>query len=206
MDPVLNPRVSRRGVLTSLAGLAVGIAGLAYPGIGRVLAAQPRPSSMPDTAENDRGFAGGRVEFVTADSLVLTNAEYTRIVRIPPGSTVWKEFDVALDQVKIGDRVQARGVLQEDGSLLARPGWVWVNIATWHGEVLALRSNGLLTRRRNGMERELVFSRRLEVISGKDLSPIPAGARALVIGSHLGAVGLSMPDRSLRATRIWIDS
>lgn len=206
MDPVLNPRVSRRGVLTSLAGLAVGIAGLAYPGIGRVLAAEPRPNSVPDTSGNDRGFAGGRVEFVTTDSIVLTNAEYTRIVRIPPGSTVWKEFDVALDQVEIGDRVQARGEPQEDGSLLAKPGWVWVNIATWHGEVVALRANGLLTRRRDGLERELLFSPRLELISGKDLSPIAAGTSALVIGSHLGAVGLSMPDGSLRATRVWIDS
>lgn len=145
------------------------------------------------------------MQLKTADSLVLSNVEYTRIVRIPPGSTIWKEFDISIDEVNVGDRVMARGEPQPDGSLLARPGWVWVNIATWNGKIIALRPNGLLTRRHDGIERELVFSSRLEVISGKDFSRVPAGPKALTVGVQIGAVGLALPDRSLRATRIWID-
>lgn len=81
-----------------------------------------------------------------------------------------------------------------------------MNIATWHGLITALRPNGVVARRARGaMDRELVFSSRLEVISGKDLKPLRAGVDALKVGVQIGAVGLALPDGSLRATRIWVD-
>ena len=168
MRLIRNPRLSRRGALASMGRTALGVAGLAYPGPPGTLISHARPVTALSATEpaSDPGFTGGTVQVKTADTLVISNPAYTRIVRIPPGATIWKEFHVSIDEVQIGDRLLARGEPQEDGSLLARPGWVWINIAPWHGSIMALRLNGLLTRRHDGREREIVFSSRLEVISG----------------------------------------
>lgn len=125
MPPELNIRLRRRSVLASIGGAALGLAGLAYPGLARVITPEPQVRDLPRSTPElrDPGFTGGAVQLKTADSLVLTNPEYSRLVRIPPGRTIWKEFDVSIDEVNTGDRVMARGEPQPDGSLLARPGW-----------------------------------------------------------------------------------
>ena len=100
----------------------------------------------------------------------------------------------------------AKGEPQADGSLLARPGWVWASIGQWSGVITAARSSDLLVKRHDGVDRSVGFSPRLEVIRANDQRVVPAGVAALTIGTRIGAVGLVLPNRGLRATRVWIDS
>lgn len=211
MSAEMKLRVRRRSVLASIGGAAIGMVTFAYPGLASAVAPARHernviPTSTPSL--RDPGFTGGRVHLKTADTLVVANPEYSRVIRVPPGRTIWKEFDVSIDEVNVGDAVHARGEPQPDGSLLARPGWIWVNIAVWHGRVTGRTAGGVLatrTRGRHVQERELTFSSRVEVISGKDLKPLAQGVGALALGGNIGAVGLALPDGRLRVTRIWVD-
>src|SRR2546428_11946 len=74
----------------------------------------------------------------------------------------------------------------------------------WHGTITALKPGGLVARRHDGVDRMVTFSRRLEVITAVKQLPVAAGIKALTVGTQIGSVGLGLPDRSLRATRIWI--
>jgi len=178
----------------------------AYPGLARVITNDSRSrAAVPTPAEDkDPTFWSGRVTAKTADHLTVTSAEGTRIVRVAPGPTVWKEFDVSIDAIEIGDSVMAKGEPQADGSLLARPGWVFVNGGQWDGTISALRPGGLTVRRHDGVDRVIAFSSRLQVITAAKQRPVAAGVGALTVGRQIGMVGLGLPDRSLRATRIWI--
>lgn len=208
MKRLLRSGISRRGLLGSIVGVGVGMASLAYPGLARVLTTAGHPLSVGGPTlpqDTDQTFWSGTVTAKTKDTLVLTSAVGTRTVRIPPGSLVWKEFDVPLDAVDLGDQVMVKGEPQPDGSLLARPGLVWANGASWDATILGLRPGGLIVKRhRDGAERSLLFSQRLEVITAAKQLPVPEGARALSVGLDIGAVGLALPDGNLRATRIWI--
>lgn len=66
-------------------------------------------------------------------SSLLESAAATRAVRIPPDVVVSKEFDVQLSEIQIGDWVDAKGEKQADGTLLAKSGWICVNIGCWEG-------------------------------------------------------------------------
>jgi hypothetical protein len=209
MRPLLKSGISRRGLLGSIVGAVLSAASFPYPGLARVLTTNEHPASFgaPTPADgNDPSFWSGEVAAKMPDNLVLTSMEGTRVVRILPGPTIWKEFDVAIDAVDIGDWVMAKGEPQPDGSLLAWAGWAFANIGVWHGTITALRAGGLVAKRHDGIDRALSFSRRLEVVTAARQLPVAAGTRALAVGMQIGSVGLVLPDRSLRATRIWIDN
>jgi hypothetical protein len=58
-----------------------------------------------------------------------------RAVRIPSGAVVWKEFDLAPNAIAVGDWVDVKGTPLYDGSLLAKSGWLFVNIGRRDGVV-----------------------------------------------------------------------
>jgi len=199
--------LTRRGVIGSAIGGLVGAIGFAYPGLARVLEAPSRMAPRAADSTNWRvdNFTSGEVIAKNAESLTLASAEGSRVVRVPPGKTIWKEFDVSIDDVEIGEWVMASGSPQPDGSLLGRPGWIWASISQWSGTVAALEPDGLLLHRRDGRTKKMYFSTKLEVIRAHDQTVIAVGPRALSVGKTIGAVGLVLPDKTLRATRLWID-
>lgn len=197
---------TRRSILSGLAGALVGVVGFAYPGLARVVSPESgraTPAPLPISGV-DPSFKSGTVSAVTSDSVVLTSAEGTRTVHIVPGRTIWKEFDVTIDDVKVGDRVMAKGDPQPDGSLRGWPGHVYVNIGLWRGVITELQPNAVVVKHPKGVSRLVVFSPRLEVIRASDLRPI--GVPALVPGREIGSVGLFLREEGiLRATRIWVE-
>ena len=86
MQSPLRTRLSRRGILMSLAGAALGVVGFAYPGLASVLSTErsrERPASSPVTSGLiDPTFTSGEVVDKTADSLLLQSVEGSRLVRI----------------------------------------------------------------------------------------------------------------------------
>lgn len=206
MKPLIRSQMTRRGFVRSVIGAFLGVASTLYPGLARVLGADGHAHASAATPVDlkDNSFWSGEVRSKGVDTLVLSSMEGTRTVRIPPGLTIWKEFDVSIDSVNVGDWVMAKGEPQSDGSLLARPGWVWVNAGRWDGTIAAVRPGGLSVKRHDGVERTVHFSRRHEVITAVKQLPVPEGVGALTVGLQIGSVGLVLPDRSLRATRTWI--
>lgn len=200
--------ITRRGFVGGLVGGLLGAASFAYPGFARVLAADvttDKQDSQSSRQQADPLFAVGKVELKANDSLILTSLEGQRVVIVPAGRSVWKEVAVSIDNVEIGDYVMARGdQLRPDGALLARAGWIWANIGQWHGRVNSVDPRGMVVRRRDGLTRPVQFSATIDVIKAKDRTPLPNGIAAIAAGAEIGAVGLVLPDRSLRATRVWV--
>ncbi|HEV8656285.1 MAG TPA: hypothetical protein VGR85_12315 [Candidatus Limnocylindria bacterium] len=137
--------------------------------------------------------------------MVLSSMEGTRLVRVPPGPNVWKEFWLPSDSIELGEWVMAWGEPQPDGSLLAAPRKVWASIGKWSGTIAEKQANALVVKRHDGVPRTLSFSPTLDVIHARGLLPVAGGLAALRPGMQIGAVGLALNDRMLRATRIWID-
>lgn len=152
----------------------------------------------------DPGFAGGVVAVATAKGVILRSATAVRTVRFPPGTVVWKEFDVTPEAIEVGDWVDVRGTPLPDGSLRARSGWVWANIGRADGQVTSVSPGGLTIRSESGREVTLEFSPRLEVIHADSGQAVTGGANALRPGLTAGVVGLRLPGNRLRATRIWM--
>lgn len=186
-------------------GAVVTILSFPYPGLARILTADGSVSqSAAAKASDDATFWSGVVTAKYEGSLVLTSPAGSRRVLVAPGPSIWREIAVSIDAVSLGDSVMAKGDPQPDGSLAAWSGWVWVNIGQWHGTVSAMQPDGLVAKRHDGVERFIHFTPRLEVVAARRQVPIPAGIRALAIGMQIGAVGLRLPDRSMRATRLWM--
>lgn len=208
MKPLLTRGINRRRLLASAVSAGVATLSFAYPGLARVVTVDrggTRSVVPAPAAFRDPTFWTGVVTGKTANSLEIATVEGARIVRIPAGSLVWKEFDLPITSVDIGDSLMVKGEPQPDGSLRARPGWVWANGASWDATLLAPRPGGFLVKRhRDQAERSLLFSKRLEVITAVKQRTVPEGTGALVTGMTIGAVGLVLPDGNLRATRIWI--
>lgn len=204
----MKPRVSltRRGLVRGLGGAVLGFISVPYPALGRVVSAATATPSTHTVAAgaDDPGFWSGRVTAKTTDTLTLSSAAGVRVLRIPAGAVLWKEVPVAIDAVNVGDWVMARGDPQPDGSLAAKPGWAWVNIGQWHGEIIDVGPGGLVVRRADGRVRSVTYSQQVEVIRAHKQVRLAGGTANLTAGLQVGSVGLTLPDQSLRATRIWI--
>jgi len=133
---------------------------------------------------------------------VLQSADATRAVRIPSDAVIWKEFDVTAEDIKIGDWIDVKGENQVDGSLLAKSGWIFVNLGRWEGIITAAGTELVVTRH-TGESKRISFSQRVDVIHAQGLKPVEGGTAGLIVGQSVGAVGLMLSDGSLRATRLW---
>lgn len=211
--------LTRKALLKGAGAAGVAALGFLYPGAGSALASavQARPArgstgGPGDVARSgidvrrlegvDASYAGGEVVTITEEGIVLLSAEGTRAVRIARDAVVWKEFDLGPEAIDFHDWVDAKGTPLSDGSLLARSGWIFVNIGRSGGVISSVSAQGV-TIRTSKSSKLLEFSRRLEVVSANDESPLDVSA--LSMGSTIGAVGLRLPDRRFRATRIWIE-
>lgn len=198
-------RIGRRTFVRAAVGAIGGIVSFAYPGLANQI--EPlRTQARPGTATaNDPSFWSGSVTGKEAGTLIVTSDVGSRRVRVQEGQTIWREFPVSIDGVNLGDSVMARGDAQPDGSLAARPGWLWVNIGRWDGVITSVGPEAVVVKGHNGAYRTIHFSPSIQVIRSVRQTVFPGGASALRVGMQVGSVGLRLPDRSLRATRIWIN-
>jgi hypothetical protein len=208
-------KIGRRGFLRGVGGAAVAVVGFLYPGVADSLGrttrgpaasaadVPSRPSVKVERMDGpDPSYAGGEVVEKVGEGLVLKADTGVRAVRIPSDTVVWKEFDVTPDAIGLGDWVDVKGTPLADGSLLARSGWVFVNIGRYEGALEAVSGRGLTLRTDSGL-RTIQLSSRLEVIRADDGRAVAGGIAALRPGTRLGAVGLRLPEGGFRATRIW---
>jgi hypothetical protein len=208
----MTQRLARENFLKAAGGAVLAAAGFFYPGITkaagiRLSATRSEPVRAGSRGPNvrrmdgsDPTFAGGEVAAKVNDGIVLQSGVNVRLVRLPPNTVVWKEFDVTPDAIQLHDWVDVKGTPLSDGSLLARSGWVWVNIGRRDGTVEEVSSNSLTLKTARGVE-AIELSPRLEVIKS-DGSPL-SGVASLPPGAPVGVVGLRLPGGGFRATRIW---
>lgn len=204
--PFSGPSLDRRTFMHSVAGAVAGIASFSYPGLASVLSrdnAVAKPAST-EAALIDPSFWSGVVIAKAEFALILKSPTRSRRVAVEPGLTIWKGEPVSIDAVNVGDSVMAKGMANADGSLAAWPGWVWVNIGRWDGVITTVGPEGMTVQRQDGTQRTIYFTRSAEVIRAKRQVPVAGGLGSLALGMDIGCVGLRLPDRSLRATRIWI--
>jgi hypothetical protein len=207
--------LDRRQFLKALGGgLLVGI-GFFYPGlphlwrgpeqrvIKELAPAGTASTSVYQVEGPDPTYAAGEVIEKTSEGVILKSDIGLRAVRLPPGTVVWKEYETTPDVIQIHDWLDVKGTPLPDGTLLARSGWVFVNIARRDGQVVALIPQGLVLQHNKGQE-TIELSSWLEVIRADDGKPVPTGVDALRSGMHIGAVGLRLSNGHFRATRIWI--
>ncbi len=201
--------IPRKTFLGAVGGTVATVVGFLYPGLARAVASPttgsrtaPGGTSAATPAGADPTYASGEVVARTSEGLVLRSAAGTRAVRLPSATVVWKEFDVTPDAIHLHDWVDAKGTPLADGSLLARSGWVFVNIGRREGVVESVSPAGLTIRHNKGTE-TIELSPKLEVISATDGRPLPSGLAALTPGTQIGAVGLRLSGGGFRATRIW---
>ncbi len=200
--------IPRKTFLGTVGGTVAMVVGFLYPELARAVASPtagsrtaPGGTSVTPTGA-DPTYASGEVVASTPEGLVLQSAAGTRAVRLPSATLVWKVFDVTPDAIQLHDWVDAKGTPLADGSLLARSGWVFVNIGRREGVVDKISPAGLTMRHNKGTE-TIELSSRLEVISATDGRPLPGGLAALTPGTQIGAVGLRLAGGGFRATRIW---
>lgn len=204
--------VPRRKFLRALGAVGLAVLGFLYPGLGDA-PARSRPGAAVSEAATgsgrlsgfDPGFATGRVVARTADGVILESAAGRRTLRFPPGAVVWKEFHVGPEAVEVGDWVYARGEPLPDGSLLARSGWVWVNIGRRDGVVVDVGAGGLTIRHAKGTE-VIEVSPGAEVIDLATGGPLAGGLSGLSPGMVVGMVGVVLAGGRFRATRLWTRS
>lgn len=210
-------RIERGTFLQTAAVAAAATLNFLYPGLtraagvaeartaGRSLATTPG-GTLQQVVGPDPSFAGGEVVAKTADGVVLQSGTTVRAVRIPPTTVVWKEFEVTPDVIQLQDWLDVKGTPLADGSLLARSGWVFVNIGRRDGIVGQVASPTSLVVQHEKGTYTMELSPRLEVISAEDGSLLPGGLARLTPGTPFGAVGLRLPNQGFRATRIWLYS
>ena len=115
---------------------------------------------------------------------------------------MWKEIEGGPELIESGDWLHVKGVPQEDGTLLATSGMVFVNIGRRDGTIVSTTADSATLQYR-GETFTIEFSDSLEVISEADGTPYSEGTDALKPGTQIGAVGLNLPNGGYRATRIW---
>lgn len=157
----------------------------------------------------DPTYAAGKVIEKNSDGIVLQSAAGVKKVKFPYQMVVWKEFDVTPEAIEINDWVDAKVTPLEDGTFLAKSGWVFVNIGRMDGwvdqiSVNSEKLNTLTVRTTKQGQKSIELSQKLEVISAKDGLPLSGHISALASGIEIGAVGLRLSDGGFRATRIWV--
>ena len=206
-------KLTRRTFIRTAGGITFSLIGFLYPGIqaplSRVASSSPEVSRgtaptgrVTEMGGLDPSYAGGEVVEKTTEGVILKSDTGVRAVRIPAETSIWKEFDVGPNAIQLHDWLDVKGEPLPDGSLLARSGWVFVNIGRRDGVFEGLSGGGMKLNYDNRTE-NVELSSRLEVISATDGKPLAGGMAALMKGTQIGMVGLRLPNGGFRATRIW---
>jgi hypothetical protein len=170
-----------------LARTALGSAGvIAASGLGPLAAEAIGAMDDVGPGERDPYFAEGKILSIDGTTLVVSSPDLLlQRIQVTAGTTVWKLRETTLDDVKVDDRLYARGVPSEDGTFLAER--IWVNIVNLHVALAGIASDRLLLDHPGGRLVGHVVPETVAVYSlmapTHDLSKLRVGMHAQVVGA-----------------------
>lgn len=175
-----------------LARTALGSAGaVSAAGVG--LLTPDAPAAAPDDVapgELDPFFAEGKVLSRNSSMLVVASSELLiRRIQVTGGTTIWKLREATLEDVRVDDRLYARGVPAEDGVFVAER--IWVNIVNLHVAVRGLRGSRVDVDHPGGALVARVVPESAVVY---DFEPPSRDFSRLRPGTHVQLVGMWHPD------------
>ena len=174
-----------------LARTALGSAGvIAASGLGPLAAEAVATTHDVAPGERDPYFAEGKILSIDGTTLVVSSSErLLQRIQVAAGTTIWKLRETTLDDVRVDDRLYARGVPAENGTFLAER--IWVNIVNLHVSVAGIASNRLQLDHTGG---RLVAHVVPDTVAVYALGPATRDLSRLRVGMHLQVVGAWHPD------------
>ena len=173
-----------------LARTALGGAGvIAATGLGPLAAEAVATTGDLAPGELDPNFAEGKILSINGTTLVVSSSErLLQRIQVAAGTTIWKLRETTLDDVRVDDRLYARGVPAENGTFLAER--IWVNIVNLHVSVAGIASNRLQLDHTGG---RLVAHVVPDTVAVYALGPATRDLSRLRVGMHLQVVGAWHP-------------
>ena len=126
-----------------LARTALGSAGvIAATGLGPLAAEAVAARGDVAPGERDPNFAEGKILSIDGGTLVVSSSDLLlQRIQVTSGTTFWKLHETTFDDVRVDDRLYARGVPTDDGTFLAER--IWVNIVNLHVALVGIASDRL---------------------------------------------------------------
>jgi hypothetical protein len=173
-----------------LARTALGSAGvIAASGLGPLAAEAVATTHDVAPGARDPYFAEGKILSIDGTTLVVSSSELLlQRIRVTAGTTIWKLRETTLDDVRVDDRLYARGV-PSDGTFLAER--IWVNIVNLHVALAGIASDRLQLDHAGG---RLVGHVVPETVAVYALGPATRDLSRLRVGMHAQVVGAWHPD------------
>jgi hypothetical protein len=174
-----------------LARTALGSAGvIAASGLGPLAAEAVATTHDVAPGERDPYFAEGKILSIDGTTLVVSSSELLlQRIQVTAGTTIWKLRETTLDDVRVDDRLYARGVPSDDGTFLAEQ--IWVNIVNLHVALAGIASDRLQLDHPGG---RLVGHVVPETVAVYAFGPATRDLSRLRVGMHAQVVGAWHPD------------
>jgi hypothetical protein len=174
-----------------LARTALGSAGVvAASALGPLAAEAVGSTSDVAPGARDPYFAEGKVLSIDGAILVVSSSDFLlQRLQVTAGTGVWKLRETTLEDVRVDDRLYARGVPSEDGTFLAER--IWVNIVNLHVAFAGIRPDRLQLDHPGG---RLVGHVVPETVVVYALGPPTRDLSRLRVGMHAQVVGAWHPD------------
>ena len=174
-----------------LARTALGGAGvIAATGLGPLAAEAVATTGDLAPGELDPNFAEGKILSINGTTLVASSSDrLLHRIQVTAGTAIWKLRETTLDDVRVDDRLYARGVPSKDGTFLAER--IWVNIVNLHVAVAGIASNRFQLDHAGG---RLIGHVVPETVAVYALGPATRDLSRLRVGMHVQVIGAWHPD------------
>ena len=138
----------------------------------------------------DPNFAEGKILSIDGGTLVVSSSDLLlQRIQVTSGTTFWKLHETTFDDVRVDDRLYARGVPADDGTFLAER--IWVNIVNLHVALVGIASDRLQLDHPGG---RLVGHVVPDTVAVYSLGPPTHDLSGLRPGMHAQVVGAWHPD------------
>jgi hypothetical protein len=174
-----------------LARAALGSAtAVSAASLGPLTAVATADDGSPSLVDGlDPNFFEGRIVAIDGSALVVTSDSYLiRRIRVTNGTSIWKFTDTTFDQIALGDRLYARGVVV-GGEFVAQS--IWVNIVNLHVEIASIRPDRLDL---NHVSGKLVGHLKPQTVAAYNVGPETRDLSRLRPGLHVQVIGMWHPD------------
>ena len=174
-----------------LARTALGSAGvIAATGLGPLAAEAVAAKGDVAPGEHDPNFAEGKILSIDGTTLVVSSSDLLlQRIQVTAGTTIWKLHETSFDDVRVDDRLYARGVAAQDGTFLAER--IWVNIVNLHVALAGIGADRLQLDHPGG---RLVGHVVPDTVAVYSLGPPTRDLSRLRVGMHAQVVGAWHPD------------
>ena len=138
----------------------------------------------------DPNFAEGRVVSISGSILLVASSEFlVRRIQLANTTRVWKARFTSADEIRVDDRLYARGVPAQNGLFLAET--VWVNIVNVHVEIARVGRDRLELNHSSG---RLVGRLRGDTVAAYNLGPATSDLSRLRPRLHVQLIGAWHPN------------